>query len=143
MAITRLVQVNSNQTASIVMEGPNCVVPTDMLTTWEANGYTKIKKDDENISPKSLVTAVREACEEGGSHVAYTQKKNGVYQMTTFTEYYRNIICISKAFIKLGLEERHSVCISGFNSPEWFLSTMGGIFAGGLVSNNCINRTPF
>ena len=136
MGDIRLVQIDGHQTASIVMEGPNCVVPTEKLSTWEANGYTKIKKDDQNISPKSLVTAVREACEEGGSHIAFTQKLNGKYKAMTFTQYYQNIICISKAFIKLGLEERHSVCISGFNSPEWFLSTMGGIFVGGIVSQN-------
>ena len=143
MAVTRLVQVNGNQTASIEMEGPNCVVPTEMVSTWKADGYTKIKKDDQNIASKSLVTAVKEACQEGGSHIAFTQKKNGKYQMMTYTEYYQNIICISKAFIKLGLEERHSVCISGFNSPEWFLSTMGGIFAGGIVSHNRTNQINF
>ena len=41
---------------------------------------------------------------------------------------------VSRAFIKLGLEERHAVCISGFNSPEWFLAQMGAIFVGGIVS---------
>lgn len=31
---------------------------------------------------------------------------------------------------KLGLERFHSVAILGFNSPEWFISAVGAIFAG-------------
>lgn len=31
---------------------------------------------------------------------------------------------------KLGLERFHSVAILGFNSPEWFISAVGAVFAG-------------
>lgn len=31
---------------------------------------------------------------------------------------------------KLGLERFHSVGILGFNSPEWFISAVGAVFAG-------------
>ena len=33
----------------------------------------------------------------------------------------------------LGLEQLRAVAILGFNSPEWFLSEMGAIYAGGMV----------
>ena len=39
-----------------------------------------------------------------------------------------------KAFIKLGLKPGHGVGIIGFNSPEWFLADLGGVFAGGLAT---------
>lgn len=44
----------------------------------------------------------------------------------------------AKAFIALGLEAHNSVCIFGFNAPEWFFSDIGAIMAGGKVSLNLI-----
>ena len=121
------------------MCGPDYIFPTEQLTTSDSNGYTKLNLMNNLYSfipSKSLVTAVREACEEGGSDlIAFKQKKDGVWKYWSYHDYYRDITCITRAFIKLGLEERHSVCISGFNGPEWFLSTMGSIFGGGMVSN--------
>ena len=118
------------------MSGPNVVCSTENLVTWDANDFTKIilAKEGPNIPPKSLVTAVNEACDKGGQRMAFAQKVDGKWIEWTFREYYNDIMNLSRAFIKLGLEERHSVCISGFNSPEWFLSQMGAIFVGGIVS---------
>ena len=121
------------------MSGPDCIYPTEQLTTSDSQGFTKLYLSNNlssRIPPKSLVTAVKEACKEGGSDLtAFQQKKDGVWKYWTYCDYYRDINCVARAFIKLGLQERHSVCISGFNGPEWFLSTMGSIFAGGMVSN--------
>lgn len=118
------------------MSGPDFVFPIEQLTTWDADGYTKIRlaEGDPGLQPKSIVTAVRESCKEGGGLTAFRQKKGEKWKDWTFEEYYRDIMCISRAFIHLGLEKRHSVCISGFNSPEWFLSLMGSIFVDGIVS---------
>ena len=41
---------------------------------------------------------------------------------------------MAKAFIDLGLEQFGSVCILGFNSPEWILSDVAAIFAGGFAT---------
>ena len=120
------------------MSGPDIVIPTEALTTCDADGYTKIRISNEkfgSITPKSLITLVKEQCEQGGeSLIAFKVKRGGEWVSWTFAEYYRDIECAARAFVKLGLEERHSVCILGFNSPEWFLSNIGCIFAGGMVS---------
>ena len=128
----------------ITMSGPDYIFATDQVTSWDSNGYTKIngysnqytkpENNSSDITPKSLVTAVTEACKNGGELIAFKQKVNEEWKSWTFKEYYEDIKCVARAFVKLGLEERHSVCISGFNSPEWFLSTMGSIFVGGIVS---------
>lgn len=47
-----------------------------------------------------------------------------------YREYEQNVRTVAKAFIKLGLERFHGVCIIGFNSPEWFYSDLGAIYAG-------------
>ena len=120
------------------MSGPDFIFPTEQLVTWDAHGFTKLKTSKNErfrIPSKSIVTAVKESCEEGGaSLIAFKQKRDGKWKSWSFLDYYRDIKVISRAFVKLGLQERHSVCISGFNSPEWFLSVMGCIFSGGIVS---------
>ena len=120
------------------MSGPDFIFPTEQLTAWEAHTFTKIRISNDkavDILPKSIVTAVAETCEEAGPNLtAFRQKKGGKWRSWSFHDYYRDIKCVARAFVKLGLQERHSVCISGFNGPEWFLSAMGCIFAGGMVS---------
>ncbi|PSN55904.1 Long-chain-fatty-acid--CoA ligase ACSBG2, partial [Blattella germanica] len=47
-------------------------------------------------------------------------------------DYEKSVRTCAKAFLRLGLERHHSVCIIGFNAPEWFFSNLGAIYAGGL-----------
>lgn len=47
-----------------------------------------------------------------------------------FSDYLKTIRTVAKAFLKLGLERYHSVCILGCNSPEWFIADIAAIFAG-------------
>ena len=41
---------------------------------------------------------------------------------------------MAKAFIDLGMAKYTSVCILGFNSPEWIIANVAGIFAGGFAT---------
>merc|ERR1711970_994500 len=41
---------------------------------------------------------------------------------------------VSKGFIELGLQPHRTVAIIGSNSPEWFISAIGSVFAGGCSS---------
>ena len=121
------------------MSGPDFIFPTEKLTAWESHAFTKIRASSHksvDIQPKSLVTAITETCKAGGhDSIAFKQKKeDGEWRCWSFQDYLSDIKCVARAFVKLGLEERHSTCICGFNSPEWFLSAMGCIFAGGMVS---------
>ena len=54
----------------------------------------------------------------------------------TYREYEKQIRTVAKGFINLGLERHHSVCILGFNSPEWFISDLAAIYAGYLKKLN-------
>ena len=119
------------------MSGPDYISPTNNVTTWDSNGFTKIRisTDDLILPPKSLVTKVHEVCQKGSESVAFAHKRGGKWITWSFNDYYNGIMAVARAFMKLGLEERHSVCISGFNSPEWFLAQMAAIFVGGIVSN--------
>lgn len=60
----------------------------------------------------------------------YKDPVNKEWQTVTYQQYRENVLRISKAFIKLGLEPRRSVGILAFNSPEWFYSEWAAIHAG-------------
>ena len=117
--------------------GPDIVMDTVKLTTSFPDDYTQIRMSDNetgNVKPKSLVTFIKEKCEKGGVNMtAFKVKRDNKWISWSYHDYYRDIKCVARAFIKLGLDARHSVCVLGFNCPEWFLSTLGCIFAGGMV----------
>lgn len=47
-----------------------------------------------------------------------------------YREYEQSVRIVAKAFLKLGLERHHSVCILGFNCPQWFIADLAAIYAG-------------
>ena len=74
----------------------------------------------------------------------------------SYAEYERDIVAVAKAFIKLGLRPQHSVailgelqnyiyinvvaeykyllhCPPGHNAPEWHISNIAAVVAGGLA----------
>ena len=113
-------------------EGPDCLEPAESLTTWLRDGSVRLRMTENGWKPVSIPSMVKKCCSEGGDHVAMAVKRDGVWQKTSYKEYYENIRCAAKGFIKLGLQPYHSVSIFGFNSPEWFLASLGAIFAGGF-----------
>ena len=52
----------------------------------------------------------------------------------SYQEYYEDIKTTARALLSVGLERHASVNIWGFNSPQWLLSEMGAIFAGGKAA---------
>ncbi|XP_026540924.1 long-chain-fatty-acid--CoA ligase ACSBG1 isoform X2 [Notechis scutatus] len=83
-----------------------------------------------------------ESLEKYTSLNALASKKEGKWEKITFSEYYRLSRKAAKSFLKLGLERFHSVAILGFNSAEWFISAVGAVFAGGIVSGIYTTSSP-
>ncbi|XP_009701132.1 PREDICTED: long-chain-fatty-acid--CoA ligase ACSBG1 [Cariama cristata] len=84
----------------------------------------------------------KESLEKYGSLNALASKKNGKWEKITFSEYYCLSRKAAKSFLKLGLERFHSIAILGFNSPEWFISAVGAVFAGGIVTGIYTTSSP-
>ncbi len=72
--------------------------------------------------------------QDAGDRNAMTVKREGELVKWSYSEYLKDITSVAKAFIHLGLEHHNGVAIWGFNSPEWFISDVASIFAGGVVS---------
>uniref|UniRef100_A0A8C6ZWG7 Long-chain-fatty-acid--CoA ligase ACSBG1 n=1 Tax=Nothoprocta perdicaria TaxID=30464 RepID=A0A8C6ZWG7_NOTPE len=119
------------------------ICSTASLWTSCADGRVRLRID--KSCPQIPITVhqmFKESLEKYGSLNALASKKNGKWEKITFLEYYCLSRKAAKSFLKLGLERFHSVGILGFNSPEWFISAVGTVFAGGIVTGIYTTNCP-
>ncbi|KAF7478015.1 Hypothetical predicted protein [Marmota monax] len=83
-----------------------------------------------------------EALDKYGDLNALGFKRQGKWEHVSYSQYYLIARKVAKGFLKLGLERAHSVAILGFNSPEWFFSAVGTVFAGGIVTGIYTTSSP-
>ncbi|XP_029806058.1 long-chain-fatty-acid--CoA ligase ACSBG1 isoform X2 [Suricata suricatta] len=83
-----------------------------------------------------------ESLDKYGHLSALSFKRLGVWEDISYSQYYLLARRAAKGFLKLGLERTHSVAILGFNSPEWFYSAVGTVFAGGIVTGIYTTSSP-
>jgi long-chain-fatty-acid--CoA ligase ACSBG len=82
------------------------------------------------------------AVKKHADDVALRVERNGQWVSWTWTAYRRDVELAARALIKLGLKPHESVCIIGFNSPEWFFANMGAIAAGGKAAGIYTTNEP-
>ncbi|XP_071654143.1 long-chain-fatty-acid--CoA ligase ACSBG2 isoform X2 [Temnothorax longispinosus] len=129
------------------LDGPDQVLPTDEDVTCNADGRVRIKLDSNGpnaYTPVSIPGVFTKTAKLYPDHIALVSKLdvNGQRTMYTFQEYESTVRVVAKAFLKLGLERHHSVCIIGFNSPEWFIADLAAIYAGGLATGIYTTNSP-
>lgn len=117
--------------------GPDEVLATDNLMTWLEDGCVKLRMESSGPAsekPVSVVTAFKKTVDKNPEHKALAAKVNGQWKYYSYRKFYSLVRQAARAFIKLGLEPCHGVGILGFNSPEWFISDLASIFAGGFAT---------
>ncbi|CAG2058470.1 unnamed protein product, partial [Timema podura] len=128
------------------LDGPNQVLPADKLHTVLPHGRVKLRTEEEGMAalrPMSVPAMLDRTAEQYPEVVALAHKgTGGTWQHTTYREYRTAVRTCSKAFLKLGLKRYHSVCILGFNSPEWFISDLAAIHAGGFAAGIYTTNSP-
>jgi len=109
--------------------------------------YAKSGIGSDGVEPVTLVKLMQMACEKKGDKAAMRTESPcppldadrkappplplDQWKQWTFQEYYDETKLVAKGMIALGHKHFDAVNIFGFNSPEWFMAEMGGIFAGG------------
>ncbi|XP_026198590.1 long-chain-fatty-acid--CoA ligase ACSBG2-like [Anabas testudineus] len=143
-------------TAGLSPEEPNAVAlstahvattlsPADEL--WSTSRYKAVRLRMESSGPasKTPITVHQlflETVESYGDNPALISKKEGQWVTLTWRQYYYECRAAAKSFLKLGLKRFHGVGILGFNSPEWFISDIGCILAGGLATGIYTTNSP-
>lgn len=98
-------------------------------TTFKSD---QLKEDASGILLKTIPQCFKETVSKFGKRDALFFKKDNKWEKISWEEYYSNSIRIANSFISLGLKPGEAVSIMGFNSPEWFISNMATIMAGGI-----------
>ena len=130
--------------------GPDRLLPAESYTSSDPGVPVKLwmPEDEEDCdeedlrTPLSVPTLLIRAAEDAPDHVAMAVKRDGVWVKWTYERYLEDVRVVGKAFIKLGLKVGHGVGIIGFNSPEWFFSDLGCVFAGGLATGIYPTNSP-
>ncbi|XP_008205010.1 very long-chain-fatty-acid--CoA ligase bubblegum isoform X1 [Nasonia vitripennis] len=129
------------------LEGPDQILSSDVDTTWEPDGRVRIKLDnpaDESYAPISVPGLLKRVASKYPDHPALISRPGVDGQRTTYSykEYESQVRTVAKAFLHLGLERHHSVCILGFNAPQWFISDIAAIYAGGFAAGIYTTNSP-
>jgi len=64
------------------------------------------------------------------------------WQKWTYEDYLRDVRRAAKGFVALGLQPFESVNVWGFNAPEWHMSSIASMFAGGKCAGLYPTDTP-
>ncbi|TDH13304.1 hypothetical protein EPR50_G00053670 [Perca flavescens] len=124
---------------------PTTLAPADQLWSTSRDKAVRLRMEGSGPASETPVTIHQmflETLGKYGDHPALVSKKGGQWVTLTWKQYYEQCRAAAKSFLKLGLERYHGVGILGFNSPEWFISDVGCIFAGGLGTGIYTTNTP-
>jgi long-chain-fatty-acid--CoA ligase ACSBG len=121
-----------------------------MNTVWTSDPTfdLPVKVDAEGFGarePETVIDVFRKTIENYGSQPAFhkeylmegkVEEDEDKYEWrtTTWTEYYNDCRSFAKSLIALDMAPHRCTNIIGFNSPEWFISDMGTILAGGIAA---------
>jgi long-subunit acyl-CoA synthetase (AMP-forming) len=91
---------------------------------------------------ETIMSVLERTARDQGERPALRVKDGGQWRVTTWKEYREQAYLAARGFIRLGLAPRQGVAIMGFNRPEWFLSDVGAIAAGGIPAGIYTTNTP-
>ncbi|XP_069379537.1 long-chain-fatty-acid--CoA ligase ACSBG2-like isoform X3 [Paralichthys olivaceus] len=121
------------------------LAPADQLWSVSRNEAVQLRMEGSGQASETPITIHQmflETVEHYGDYSALMSKEEGQWVTLTWRQYYEQCRAAAKSFLKLGLERYHGVGILGFNSPEWFISDIGCILAGGLAAGIYTTNSP-
>jgi len=83
----------------------------------------------EKLKPITMMELFENTVKEMGRDEALFVEKDMKFTTITWHQYYKSVIYFAKALLSIGIEPFKTINILGYNSPEWFMSFIGGMFA--------------
>lgn len=120
------------------LNGPDQVIPADSYITWIPGAHVKLRIQSRGIASEPPISVPgllnRTVARYPDATALATKKADGKWHKISYKTYQERVRTVAKAFLKLGLERYHSVCILGFNSEQWFIADLAAIHAGGYAA---------
>ncbi|KAF9421546.1 hypothetical protein HW555_002479 [Spodoptera exigua] len=138
-----IIKVNTMQVPNGIshgkhLNGPDQVIPADSFICSVPGGHVKLHVQARGVASEPPISVPgllnRTVARYPDATALATKKADGKWHKITYKQYQERVRTVAKAFIKLGLERYHSVCILGFNSEQWFVADLAAIHAGGYAA---------
>lgn len=114
------------------------ILPADSYISTDPSVPVKLRIAKEGLAsldPLSVPDLMDRTVRDHPDHPAMVfRNAQKHWQTVTYREYRERVHHMAKVFIKLGLEPLHTVAVLAFNSPEWFVSELSAIHAGGIIT---------
>lgn len=119
--------------------GPDQVLSVNNYITWKIDSPVKLRIERSgaaSLEPVSVPTLLDRAVEKAAELPALKVRdpKTNEEKVWTWKGYREDVRSVAKAFIYFGLNRFDAVCVLGFNSPEWVISDLAAIHAGGTAT---------
>jgi long-subunit acyl-CoA synthetase (AMP-forming) len=92
--------------------------------------------------PRHVIAALERTAEAHRTSAAMRYKEDGEWRSITWGAYRDMVRHAALGFIDLGLDPGKGVAIIGFNRPEWFVSELAAVAAGGVPAGIYTTLTP-
>ncbi|MBU2647911.1 AMP-binding protein [bacterium] len=83
---------------------------------------------------RTLISAIRGNAQERPDTIALRQKRYGIWEPTTWSEFYENIRAFALGMVEMGLKPDEKVLIIGDNCINWVIAEFGIIGAHGVCT---------
>ena len=97
----------------------------------------------QSLAPISVPTLLRRTVERSPDSLALRCREEGGGQVDwTYSQYYQEVETVARAWISLGLERLHTVCVVGHPHPRHHVSNMAAIHAGAFTAGIYQTSSP-
>ncbi len=94
------------------------------------------------MKKRTVMEVMKRTVGKFSSQIALKSKIDGNWKEITWLDYYNQIRTTARGFMALGLEKGDAISILGDNCPQWFISDMAAIFAGGIPGGIYATNSP-
>ena len=88
----------------------------------------------------TLPELLRTHARERGQQVALREKVHGIWQGTTWSQYYASAREVALGLMKLGLVHGDRIIIAAEDVPQWFFADLGAQMLGHTMFNSVLKR---
>jgi long-subunit acyl-CoA synthetase (AMP-forming) len=91
---------------------------------------------------ETVIELLDRAARENADHPALGFKVGNTWESMSWSAYREEIFRAARGFLRLGLAPGKGVAILGFNRPQWFISELAAVAAGGAPAGLYTTLTP-
>lgn len=129
---------NKNETAVYPSDKHWSISPSEQMPIY------KSKNGVASHAPTTIFSLFKQAVNNVGDKVAFRVERGGDEKWVSWSwkKYYDDVIQFGRALLSIGFQPFDSVNPIGFNSPEWHISILGAVAAGGLAAGIYASNAP-